>query len=177
MNTYRWGGPHYYPITIAQYGLAQYGSYIETDEPRFLDRAQHVAQWFVENQDSRGGWPVTFEHEFFPGRTAPLSPPWYSALAQGQAMSFLARMYRVTDQGRYRHAIERAGWLFYVLVKEGGVLREWNGHLVFEEYPTEPPSFVLNGFMSALLGLYDAHQATGESLMLDRFSRGIDTLD
>jgi hypothetical protein len=25
----------------------------------------------------------------------------------------------------------------------------------FEEYPTRPPSFVLNGFMFALLGLYD----------------------
>ena len=33
----------------------------------------------------------------------------------------------------------------------------------YEEYPTTPPSFVLNGFIYALLGLYDVSQvSTGD---------------
>ena len=34
----------------------------------------------------------------------------------------------------------------------------------YEEYPTTPPTFVLNGFMFSLLGLYDTAVAAGEVL-------------
>uniref|UniRef100_A0A1I7XPP4 Heparosan-N-sulfate-glucuronate 5-epimerase n=1 Tax=Heterorhabditis bacteriophora TaxID=37862 RepID=A0A1I7XPP4_HETBA len=37
----------------------------------------------------------------------------------------------------------------------GGVMNELFGHPWYEEYPTTPGSFVLNGFMYALIGLYD----------------------
>lgn len=33
----------------------------------------------------------------------------------------------------------------------------------YEEYPTKPPLFVLNGFIYTLLGLYDLHVIEGEN--------------
>lgn len=38
---------------------------------------------------------------------------------------------------------------------DGGVRNELFGHTWFEEYPTVPGTFVLNGFLYALIGLYD----------------------
>lgn len=42
----------------------------------------------------------------------------------------------------------------------GGVRNELFGRAWYEEYPTTPGSFVLNGFMYALIGLYDLSSAT-----------------
>ena len=33
-------------------------------------------------------------------------------------------------------------------------------HVWYQEYPTEPPAYILNGFIFSLLGLYDFWQAT-----------------
>ncbi|NWO12521.1 MAG: hypothetical protein HLX49_02620 [Virgibacillus sp.] len=34
--------------------------------------------------------------------------------------------------------------------------------MFYEECPTDPPSFILNGFMFALIGLYDLYKLTGD---------------
>lgn len=45
---------------------------------------------------------------------------------------------------------------FRVHSSEGGVLATFlNKFHWYEEYPTKPPSFVLNGFIYSILGLYD----------------------
>ena len=49
----------------------------------------------------------------------------------------------------------------------------------YEEYPTTPASFVLNGFIYALLGLYDVSlTATGDAQLRSRelFSDGVQSL-
>lgn len=49
----------------------------------------------------------------------------------------------------------------------------------YEEYPTKPPLFVLNGFIYTLLGLYDLHIIEGEnsiSLAKKMFDDGMTSL-
>ena len=85
-----------------------------------------------------------------------LEPGWYSAMAQGHAMSLLSRAYSQSQNPLYLRAAYQAINPFLVPSSEGGVLTYLFGqHPWYEEYPTLPPSFVINGFMYALFGLYD----------------------
>ena len=85
-----------------------------------------------------------------------LAPGWYSAMGQGQAMSVLARAFTLTKDRTYLDAAVKALKLFEVDSAQGGVRAKFMGQLDwYEEYPTIPSSFVLNGFIFSLLGLYD----------------------
>ena len=88
-----------------------------------------------------------------------LSPGWYSAMAQGQAMSLLTRMYRTTKNSAYLNSAIQALKLFNKNSSEHGVRTYFLDRFIwFEEYPTTPSSYVLNGFIYALFGLYDLSQ-------------------
>lgn len=54
-----------------------------------------AANWLLASQDSRGGWPVGVTRTLKPNLV--LKPGWYSAMAQGQAMSLLVRAYYLTQ--------------------------------------------------------------------------------
>lgn len=123
-----------------------------------------AADWLVRNQDDRGGWPIPVERRFGSGGMAALSPGWYSAMAQGQAMSVLTRAYHVTGEDRYNKAANAATGPFRVPSGSGGVAARFlDRYTWYEEYPTTPSSFVLNGFIYALIGLYDTRVACGDS--------------
>ncbi|PSN38350.1 D-glucuronyl C5-epimerase [Blattella germanica] len=116
-----------------------------------------AAQWLVNHQDtSTGGWPNPVRRRVAPGM-ADLEPGWYSAMGQGHALSVLARAYHHSGgESSYLQAALAGLRPFDVANSAGGVLASFLGHIPwYEEYPTQPASFVLNGFIYALLGLYD----------------------
>jgi len=103
-----------------------------------------------------------------------LTPGWPSALVQGQAISVLARAAQATGRPDYRAAAERAVGAFTVDVAPGGVRRKQSrGALLYEEYPSALGSGVLNGFLSALWGLYDYLLLTGDLAVKDLCERGL----
>ncbi|GFO42313.1 D-glucuronyl c5-epimerase [Plakobranchus ocellatus] len=111
------------------------------------------SNWLVENQDTAGGWPTSIPVKT---RGIQLPPNWYSAMAQGQAMSALVRAYNLTLDHKYLTAAVKAMKLLTKNAKDGGVRTRFLGRLDwYEEYPTIPSTFVLNGFVFSLLGLYD----------------------
>ncbi|KAG4073608.1 hypothetical protein HA402_000832 [Bradysia odoriphaga] len=123
--------------------------------------SEHIAQfydaaeWFVRHQDSSGGWPNPVKRKL--SEFAELKAGWYSAMGQGHAISLLSRAYHHSNgDQRYLKAAVDGLKPFRVPSKQGGVLAKFLGKLDwYEEYPTSPPSFVLNGFIYSLLGLYD----------------------
>lgn len=142
-----------------------------------LNKAITVADWFLENQDESGAWLSDFEHVFYKGRTLPIKKNWPSALGQGLAVSFLARMYCLTKDERYKTSCLSALNPFTVTVEEGGVLNYWSSSLPwYEEYPTQPASFVLNGFIFSLLGLYDCWKIFDDSKAGTLYKSGLTTL-
>src|SRR5260370_9661573 len=87
-------------------------------------------------------------------------------MAQGVAISVLTRAYRITEDSDYLQSATRALLPFTKNVDDGGVRRGFSlasgtsaaGNF-YEEYPTRSYSaFTLNGFMFALIGLYDLSQ-------------------
>lgn len=114
-----------------------------------------ASQYLLETQDSKGGWPVSVTRKLANGDLI-LRPGWYSAMAQGQAISTLTRMYIWSKEVKYLQAASKALDLFYRNSNEGGVRAYFmNKWVWYEEYPTVPSSFVLNGFIYSLFGLYD----------------------
>ncbi|XP_034337352.2 D-glucuronyl C5-epimerase B [Magallana gigas] len=120
----------------------------------FLD----AANYFVRHQDSKGGWPVKVTRKLIP-EVMELEPGWYSAMGQGQAISLLVRAYVASKNKTYLEAAGKALDIFDIPSSKGGVLAKFlNSFDWYEEYPTTPSSFVLNGFIYSLIGLYDLKQ-------------------
>ncbi|XP_066065442.1 D-glucuronyl C5-epimerase isoform X2 [Chamaea fasciata] len=123
-----------------------------------------ASRWLLRNQDERGGWPIMVTRKLGEGFKS-LDPGWYSAMAQGQAMSTLVRAYQLTKEPAYLNAALRATAPFRLPAERRGVRAVFmERHEWYEEYPTTPSSFVLNGFMYALIGLYDLKETAGERL-------------
>lgn len=127
-------------------------------EAHFFD----AAEWLVRHQDDTGGWPIQVTRRLSNGMLE-LEPGWYSAMAQGQAMSVLTRAYLTTGERRYLDAALHATAPFKVRAETHGVMTTFLGKFVwYEEYPTVPSSFVLNGFIYSLFGLYDVKSTCGD---------------
>ncbi|XP_054768251.2 D-glucuronyl C5-epimerase-like [Lytechinus pictus] len=113
-----------------------------------------AADWLVNHQDERGGWPIMVERMLDDKMS--LSPGWYSSMAQGQAMSVLVRAYLKSRRRKYIKSALHAARLFQIPSAQGGVLAKFmDKYTWYEEYPTSPGSFVLNGFIYSMIGLYD----------------------
>ncbi|NXO46295.1 GLCE epimerase, partial [Locustella ochotensis] len=138
-----------------------------------------ASRWLLRNQDERGGWPIMVTRKLGEGFKA-LEPGWYSAMAQGQAMSTLVRAYQLTKEPAFLGAALRATAPFKLPAERRGVKAVFMGrHDWYEEYPTSPSSFVLNGFMYALIGLYDLKETAGERLGREArllYERGMESL-
>ncbi|XP_071049996.1 D-glucuronyl C5-epimerase B isoform X2 [Onthophagus taurus] len=128
-----------------------------------LSSSEHILQfydsadWFVRNQDpNTGGWQIPVKRKLASG-FQDLKPGWYSAMGQGQAMSVLSRAYHHSGGDvKYLKAALAALKPFRIPSAHGGVLATFlSKYHWYEEYPTKPSSFVLNGFIYSLLGLYD----------------------
>ncbi|KAJ8878740.1 hypothetical protein PR048_019326 [Dryococelus australis] len=78
-------------------------------------------------------------------------------MGQGHAISVLARAYfHSGGDPQYLDAALAGLKPFQIPSAEGGVLATFLDKFPwYEEYPTTPASFVLNGFIYSLLGLYD----------------------
>lgn len=123
-----------------------------------MDHFYNGARWFVNHQDSRGGWPIMVTRKLIPD-VMELPPGWYSAMAQGHGISTLVRAYLKSKDTAYLSAAVKALDLFEISSAQGGVKAKFaNTYDWYEEYPTTPSSFVLNGFIYSLFGLYDLKQ-------------------
>ena len=108
--------------------------------------------------------------------TYELRPPWVSAMAQGEGASLLVRLYMATRDERYSEGARRALAAGRVPSRSGGASALLNGESFPEEYPTEPPSFVLNGAIFALWGFFDVGLGLGDSEASQDFAQGASTL-
>ncbi|KAM7536465.1 hypothetical protein Aperf_G00000083246 [Anoplocephala perfoliata] len=128
-------------------------------------RLLSAAEWLLANQWQDGSWRVearrVFTQEIF------LKPGWCSAMGQGQAISLLVRVARLTNEPRFLAAASRALGPFSRPIDSDssncGVRANFLDQSAlpwFEEYPATPNVFVLNGFIFSLVGLYDLKKAS-----------------
>lgn len=148
-------GLQYNPITIAQYGLFHLQKYAQDKDETSLKIIQNSAFWLANNfnhwKGNIGAWIYDYDLDFYGPKA-----PWISGMAQGQGISLLLRAAQFGSKNRYLEITQRAYRAFLHPVSEGGVLSYFpDGSIIFEEFPTDPPSHVLNGHIFTLLGIFD----------------------
>jgi heparosan-N-sulfate-glucuronate 5-epimerase len=161
-----------HPISIAQLGLGAW-QLAAAGDPRWLEVVSAVSDWIAAELDSEG--LIAFEFAY--PHTYRLEPPWYSAMAQGESASLLLRAGLALGRPELTQAAVRTVSTF--LRSDSPVVAATDEGPVLEEYPTNPPAHVLNGWIYALWGLYDVAAAGGD-LSEDAhsaFSRGVDALE
>lgn len=161
--------PH---VDVCQWGLGSYDRSLGGEDDEWLAWAGEAAAWMLERQVPDGGFPHPdpYHHTF------KLDPPWLSAMAQGQAASLLVRLHLEHGGELYADSARRALQPLRVSSAEGGVHAELGGGPFAEEYPTAPPSFVLNGAIFALYGVYDVWKGLGDEAAGRLFTESVDTL-
>ncbi|MEI3846434.1 MULTISPECIES: cell wall-binding repeat-containing protein [unclassified Microbacterium] len=154
-----------HPVAYAQYGISALMEFQEGGDPVWLDRAVRHAERLSQIRTERAGawwFPYTFRWTYYQ-RT--MLTPWWSGMAQGQALSLFVRLYEETGEERWRTAADRT-WASFPQQRDGAL--PWqtmvdDGLLFFEEYAgNQPPLLVFNGHVFALFGLYDYWRLTGD---------------
>jgi heparosan-N-sulfate-glucuronate 5-epimerase len=159
------------PVSVAQLGIGAW-QLAAADDPRWLDLVSATSDWVAGELDTEGR--IAFEFAY--PHTYRLEPPWYSAMAQGEAASLLIRAATSLQRPELARAAERA--VSPLLARGSPLVSETPEGPVLQEYPTDPPSHVLNGWINALWGVYDI-SIGGLELSGDAgnaFSRGLDAL-
>lgn len=167
----------YYPISIGQYGLAIWHTYLqtklETDKNRFLQ----IAKWFYDNriEDAKLGayWLTNVDKPAYG-----IKKPWKSAFAQARGINILMRAFQITGREEYEKISVKALKPFLFSVKEGGVTTFLKEGPFYEEYPAGAPVLVLNGMIFSLCGVHDFIRTHPEhSEALEIFEKGVACLE
>lgn len=171
------------PVTLAEYALTMHGKMVRGQhdaEAPFRKATETLLTW--QSPDGGFRYPITLDHW---GHI--LQPGWVSSMAQGHALSVFARMHTIDKNPKFIEAGERALALMLRDVSEGGTtttLADFHPSLkryrFFPEYPSRPIDYTLNGYIFALLGLYDWSQvkdAPSREIAAKAFKDGAHTLE
>lgn len=165
------------PITVCQYGLHFFNKYF--DDGNDADKNVFLAQahWLIDNAktgpDNSLIWTYLFNLPFYE-----ISKPWISGMAQGEALSVLVRAHSMTGNEKFLNAAQKVWKIFRIAVEDGGVIAFFpDSKPVIEEYPKSGETIaVLNGFIFAMLGIYDFAEYTNDNAAKNFFSEMIDSL-
>ncbi|MBU1679649.1 MAG: D-glucuronyl C5-epimerase family protein, partial [Bacteroidetes bacterium] len=167
---------HYYPISIGQYSLAVYNSYVETGSEEKKEHFMRIADWFVINAVQGSNLGAYWLTEI-PKPEYKVFSPWKSAFTQSRAISVLLRAWQITNEEKYLSIAASALNPFKFDISQGGVSVIRNSTKFYEEYVAAEPTLVLDGHIFSMLGLYDFIRAVPENqLAKDLFNDGINAL-
>lgn len=163
-------------VAAIQWGLGCYERYLAGEGEVWLASARACADDLLRRQHADGPQAGGFQHMHPMKHTFPLRPPWISAMAQGEGASLLVRVFQETGDERYAEAAQSALLPLGVDAVDGGARAVLDGRTFPEEYPTLPPSFVLNGGIFAMWGIHDVGVALDDASMYAAFQEGVNTL-
>ena len=159
------GVKRYHPVQLTRMGLAYLRNYRLTHDPRYLDRAKRLAGGLKRMAVSARGalwFPYRFRWTMHGVERYVNRPPWYSGMAQGLALALFSRLYQYTRDVSY---LRLADLTYNSLRNMGRATNPWvswidgRRYLWIEEYPQQLDQ-TFNGFVFAIIGLYDYAQMT-----------------
>lgn len=155
---------HYYPISIGQFAMAIFHTWLKTGNEAKKTQFLNIAEWFYSNriEDKKLGvyWLTDVpkpEHK--------IESAWKSAFVQSRALSVLLRAWQITGDKKYLEVSTKALRPFLFDIAEGGVaIRRKSAEVFYEEYVADFPTRVIDGHIFSLWGLYDFIRAVPENL-------------
>lgn len=142
------------PLFPAYYGLVCYNHYSQTDD--FKSRQELLKQ--VDFLKGYGKWEGDFfklYYEFdYPAFN--LKAPWVAGITQALAASIFYRAHLLEPERGYDKYLTGAIKTMFIPKEAGGLLCTTKEGLPWiEEYPSEPPSMVLNGFIFCIVAVIE----------------------
>lgn len=137
-------------VTASQYGIYRWQLYEKTGDKEHLSAAMRCAEWLDVNSDRDKNWvvwPYEFKNKFMG-----IKPPWLCGLGQALSAWLLFKLREANEQ--WEELAYGALEPLFHSVNQGGLSNSIDDYKFFEEYPSEPPSATLNGFIYILLVLH-----------------------
>jgi len=163
-------------VGTVQWALGAWERHVAGEGDRWHEAARAAADYLLSLQETDGRAVGGWTHLTPMPHTYRLDPPWLSGIVQGEAASLFVRLHAASGDEKYAEGARRAVDPLATPVDVGGVLGSLDGLPFLEEYPTRPPSHVLNGAFFALWGCRDVALALSDSRAHDLYERGIDAL-
>ena len=180
------GTSYTHPVRYAQASFLYSNSYRVTKDPAYLTAAQNAAQKLVDIKVVVGDawfYPYDFDFAVHGDTTETLKAPWYSAMAQGYALTAFVRLFEHTGEARWKTAADATFQALRHAPQPGLPWVSWvdaDSNLWLEEYPRPQVTNsekVLNGHGFAAYGLYDYWNLTGDPEALRLFNGGSTTME
>lgn len=146
----------YMPLFNLSYSLSLYNDYIKTKNKKYLDNFKEKCDELIkiiDEEEQLAGWKFKKNYDI------PGYPPVknsYSALFNARGLSMLCRYYQYKKDKNIKKLMIKILNTFETESDKGGVLKKENNNYWYLEYSygNESP-VVYNGFLSALIGLYE----------------------
>lgn len=177
-----YGDQYYNPVSIANTGLYYLDSYKKTNNVEYLNMTTKYANKLTElsYQDKEAIYfPYNFNFEMHGLKNDVMMAPWYSGMAQGEALSLFVRLYEFTNNKEY---LKTANKIFKSFTYLGNNNSPWTVYVDdekyywIEEYPSEDPDHTLNGFIFSLYGVYDYYSLTKDKQSKEILDASLTTL-
>jgi len=173
--------PVHHPIVLTQFIMGCLLKFENTGDLTYLDLALLNARHLIKLRlDSQNAWWFQYDWNWtYDDRT--LEAPWWSGMAQGEALTVFARLARIQpEEPLWRQAAEKTFLSF--LRRGSGNMTPWvtvveNSFLWFEEYAgNQKPLLVMNGHVFAIFGIYDYFLLTGNEIAARYIDGGATTI-
>ncbi len=165
----------YNPVIIAQYGLGSLQLYEITKKEEYKKIFMNTLNWFsnnyIEKKDLGYLWIYDYDNKWYD-----VKKPWISAMAQGEISSCFIRGYLLTKNKSYLELAEKSFISMIIPVEKGGLARINTDGIWLEEAPSKNPSYILNGFIFAIFGIYDLFMITKKKIYYDVLTSSINRL-
>ncbi|MPW26968.1 hypothetical protein GC105_14380 [Alkalibaculum sp. M08DMB] len=178
------GEPYYHPVVISQRIFPLIDGYVKTNDSEYLERAELFANKLYDlglKIDEKVFFPYTFDFALHGHQENTMKAPWYSGMAQGQALTVFSRLYNVTGNELYLQKAQETFNTFEptyeVTQNPWVVLIDEEGYLWIEEYPHDGGTQALNGFIFAIYGVYDYYMITNDEKAKEILQASINTIE
>ncbi len=157
-----------HPVQLIHMGLVHITAFYETQNNSYLIKAREITEHLISLTTVINGkmfFPYNFDFPLhsYKGEKHYMKAPWFSGMAQGMGLSLFAKLYTLTNDEKYKRFCEQ---IFSTILNDRNIAdcaqEPWisyhddAGYLWIEEYPQDDfPNNTLNGFLFAVMGLYD----------------------
>lgn len=159
------------PEAAFQYALGLHDHYLHTQDSTALTQFFKYADYFAKRQTTEGLW--TYHFDWFGSKA-----PWASALAQARGASVMLRAGMQSQNSTYYDLAKKSLIKFLQPTAVGGFSHPFKSENCFyyEEYP-QTPSGVINGFMAALMSIWELQYWLKESWLHHLWQQGLASLE